>query len=60
MKRIVFSIYTSDIEKNHTSTTSFKRSQFEKYKDKFDFKIFNETFVNENEAILALKNFEAL
>ena len=33
MKRIVFSIYTSDIDKNHTSTTSFKRSQFEKYKD---------------------------
>ena len=34
--------------------------EIEKYKDKFDFKIFNETFVNENEAILALKNFEAL
>ena len=36
MKRIVFSIYTSDIEKNHTSTTSFKRSQFEKYKDQLE------------------------
>ena len=34
--------------------------EIEKYKDKFDFKILNETFVNENEAILALKNFEAL
>ena len=34
--------------------------EIEKYKDKFDFKIFNEPFVNENEAILALENFEAL
>ena len=36
MKRIVFSIYTSDIEKNNTSTTPFKRSQFEKYKDQLE------------------------
>ena len=34
--------------------------EIEKYKDKFDFKIFNEPFVNENEAILALENFEVL
>ena len=34
--------------------------EIEKYKDKYDFKIFNEPFVNENEAILALENFEAL
>ena len=32
----------------------------EKYKDKFEFKIFNETFANENEAILALEDFEAI
>ncbi len=31
-----------------------------KYKDKFDFKIFNETFLDEKEAIVALENFEAL
>ena len=31
-----------------------------KYKDKFDFKIFNETFLEEKEAIVALENFEAL
>ena len=30
------------------------------YKDKFDFQIFNEPFVNENEAIIALEEFEAL
>ena len=34
--------------------------EIEKYKDKYDFKIFNEPFVNENEAILALENFKAL
>ena len=34
--------------------------EIEKFKDKFDFKIFNEPFVNENEAILALENFEVL
>ena len=32
----------------------------EKYKDKFDFKIFNETFSEEKEAVIALENFEAL
>ena len=32
----------------------------EKFKDKFDFKIFNEVFNDENEAIEALKEFEAL
>ena len=32
----------------------------EKYKDKFDFKIFNETFLEEKEAVVALENFEAL
>ena len=31
-----------------------------KYKDKFDFKIFNETFSEEKEAVVALENFEAL
>jgi|TARA_B110000211_G_scaffold220539_1_gene267256 phosphoglycerate dehydrogenase-like enzyme len=31
-----------------------------KYKDKFDFHIFNESFLNENEAIVALEEFEAL
>ena len=33
---------------------------FEKYKDKYDFKVFNETFTNENEAKVALEDFEAL
>tara|TARA_Y100000389_G_scaffold5307_1_gene5017 strand:+ start:753 stop:1535 length:783 start_codon:yes stop_codon:yes gene_type:complete len=33
MKRIIFSIYTNNIEE-HTSTSVFKRSQFEKYKHK--------------------------
>ena len=33
MKRIVYSIYTSNIEE-HTSTSPFKRSQFEKFKDR--------------------------
>ena len=32
----------------------------EKYKNKFDFKVFNESFVDENEAIVELENFEAL
>ena len=32
----------------------------EKYKNKFDFKIFNESFINESEATTALENFEAL
>ena len=32
----------------------------EKYKDKFDFKVFNEPFVNENEAVVELEDFEAL
>ena len=32
----------------------------EKYKDKFDFKIFNEAFLEEKEAVVALENFEAL
>ena len=32
----------------------------EKYKDKFDFKIFNETFLEEKEAVVALENFKAL
>jgi D-3-phosphoglycerate dehydrogenase len=32
----------------------------EKYKDKFDFKIFNNSFSSEKEAIIELENFEAL
>ena len=32
----------------------------EKYKDKFDFKIFNNPFTDEKEAIVELENFEAL
>jgi len=32
----------------------------EKYKDKFEFQIFTEPFINENEAIVALEEFEAL
>ena len=32
----------------------------EKYKDKFYFQIFKEPFLNENEAVVALKEFEAL
>ena len=31
-----------------------------KYKDKYSFKIFNEPFVEENEAIIELEEFEAL
>ena len=32
----------------------------EKYKDKFDFKVFHEPFVDEKEAIIKLEDFEAL
>ena len=32
----------------------------EKYKDKFEFKIFNNPFSNENEVIIELEEFEAL
>ena len=32
----------------------------QKYKEKYSFKIFNEPFSNENEAIVALEEFEAL
>ena len=32
----------------------------QKYKDKYDFKIFNEPFLNENEAIVSLEDFEAI
>ena len=32
----------------------------EKFKDKFEFKIFNEAFANEKEAIMQLEDFEAL
>ena len=31
----------------------------EKYKDKFEFKIFNESFVDEKEAVVELEEFEA-
>ena len=34
--------------------------EVEKYKDKFDFKVFNEPFANEKEAIVALEDFEVL
>ena len=34
--------------------------EVEKYKDKFDFKVFNEPFVDEKEAIVELEDFEAL
>ena len=34
--------------------------QIEKYKEKFDFKIFNEPFLDEKEAIVELEDFEAL
>jgi D-3-phosphoglycerate dehydrogenase len=34
--------------------------EVENYRDKFDFQIFNEPFLNENEAIVALEQFEAL
>ena len=32
----------------------------QKYKDKFNFRIFNEPFLNENETIVALEDFEAI
>ena len=32
----------------------------QKFKDKYDFKVFNETFLNENEAIVALEDFDAI
>ena len=34
--------------------------EVEKYKDKFDFKVFNEPFADEKEAIVAVEDFEAL
>jgi len=34
--------------------------EVEKYRDKFDFKIFNKPFVDEKEAIVELEDFEAL
>ena len=34
--------------------------EIEKYKEKFNFQIFKEPFLNENEAIVALEDFEAL
>ena len=34
--------------------------EVEKYKDKFDFKVFNEPFVDEKEAAVELEDFEAL
>jgi phosphoglycerate dehydrogenase-like enzyme len=34
--------------------------EIEKYKEKFDFQIFKDPFLNENEAIVALEEFEAL
>ena len=34
--------------------------EVEKYKDKFDFKVFNEPFSDEKEAIVALEDFEVL
>ena len=30
----------------------------QKYKEKYEFRIFNEPFLNENEAIVALEDFE--
>ena len=32
----------------------------QKFKDKYDFRIFNEPFLNENETIVALEDFEAI
>ena len=34
--------------------------EVDKYKDKFDFKVFNEPFSDEKEAIVELEDFEAL
>ena len=31
-----------------------------KFKGKYEFKVFHETFLNENEVIVALEDFEAL
>ena len=35
MKRIIYSIYTNniDVESSHSSSTDYKKSQFEKWKD---------------------------
>ena len=32
----------------------------QKYKKKYDFKVFNEPFLNENDTVVALEEFEAL
>ena len=32
----------------------------EKYKDRFDFKVFNNSFADEKEAVVELEDFEAL
>ena len=32
----------------------------QKFKEKYEFKVFNEPFLNENEAIVALEEFEVL
>ena len=34
--------------------------EISKFKDKYDFKIFNQAFNDENEAIIALEKFDAL
>jgi len=34
--------------------------EISKFKDRYDFKIFNEAFIDENEAIIALEKFDAL
>ena len=34
--------------------------EVEKYREKFNFKVFNQTFADEKEAIVELENFEAL
>ena len=34
--------------------------EVEKYKNKFEFKVFSEPFVDEKEAVVQLENFEAL
>ena len=34
--------------------------ELKKYKDNFNFKVFNNSFANENEAVIALEDFEAL
>lgn len=58
MKRIVYSIYTNEVDE-HTSTNDFKKSQFKKYKEKIiksqkdyanlcnsDYKLFNTKITN--------------